>query len=149
MKPGRLQNALKSFGRASKCFKILWPGLINPENSLKIREFSRNPRGIPRIFEKTRENSRTPLFFREFPWIFENFYDCCGQRAKPPQKTYFFRQHKHGSFGGPHRGAAATAPGSGPPVRSASNPCYGMNPPRPPNNSGTIGAGLECQMLGC
>ena len=26
MKPGRLQNALKSFGRASKCFKTLWPG---------------------------------------------------------------------------------------------------------------------------
>ena len=26
MKPGRLQNALKSFGRASKCFKILRPG---------------------------------------------------------------------------------------------------------------------------
>ena len=25
MKPGRLQNALKSFGRTSKCFKILWP----------------------------------------------------------------------------------------------------------------------------
>lgn len=24
MKPGRLQNALKSFGRASKCIKILW-----------------------------------------------------------------------------------------------------------------------------
>ena len=25
MKPGRLQNALKSFGRTPKCFKILWP----------------------------------------------------------------------------------------------------------------------------
>ena len=47
MKPGRLQNALKSFGRAPKCFKILWPGfkmlwnpsagLQNPWNSRKCR----------------------------------------------------------------------------------------------------------------
>ena len=25
MKPSRLQKALKSLGRTSKCFKILWP----------------------------------------------------------------------------------------------------------------------------
>ena len=37
MKPGRLQNALKSLGRASKCFKTLLAGLQNPWNSWKCR----------------------------------------------------------------------------------------------------------------
>ena len=43
MKPGRLQNALKSFGRATKCFKILRP-------DSKIHEILENvSSGLPKI----------------------------------------------------------------------------------------------------
>ena len=127
MKPGRLQNALKSFGRASKCFKILWPGLINPENFQKNPRNFENPRGFSKKTEKFQE---PPVFFANFPEFSTIFTLFFGQRAKFPQKRCFFRQHKHGSFGGPHRGAAATAPGSGTPVRDP--------PPAPPRfNSAT------------
>ena len=43
MKPSRLQNVLKSFGRAPKCIKILWP---DP----KIHEILENVgSGLPKI----------------------------------------------------------------------------------------------------
>ena len=53
MKPGRLQNALKSFGRAPKCFKILWPDskihgiLENVSSGLpKICKIYENPKNV-------------------------------------------------------------------------------------------------------
>ena len=56
MKPGRLQNALKSFGRASKCFKTLWPGS-------KIHGILGNVgSGAPKNC-KIHENAKNVLFF--------------------------------------------------------------------------------------
>ena len=50
MKPSRLQNVLKSFGRAPKCIKILWP---DP----KIHEILENVgSGLPKICKKKSEN---------------------------------------------------------------------------------------------
>ena len=56
MKPGRLQNALKSFGRASKCFRILRPGS-------KIHGILGNVgSGAPKNY-KIHENSKNVIFF--------------------------------------------------------------------------------------
>ena len=90
MKPGRLQNALKSFGRASKCFKILWPGFRIHQNKRIFCEFLRNSREMPRILEKCQEIPRTPLFFREFSRIFDDFYDFFRATCKIPTKKCAF-----------------------------------------------------------
>ena len=42
MKPSRLQNVLKSFGRAPKCIKILWPDSKIHEILENSCEFLRN-----------------------------------------------------------------------------------------------------------
>ena len=55
MKPSRLQNVLKSFGRAPKCIKILWP---DP----KIHEILENVgSGLPKI-AKIYENPKNVIF---------------------------------------------------------------------------------------
>ena len=55
MKPSRLQNVLKSFGRAPKCIKILWP---DP----KIHEILENVgSGLPKI-AKIYENPKISFF---------------------------------------------------------------------------------------
>ena len=55
MKPSRLQNVLKSFGRAPKCSKILWP---DP----KIHEILENVgSGLPKI-AKIYENKKNVIF---------------------------------------------------------------------------------------
>ena len=62
MKPGRLQNALKSFGRAPKCIKILWPGskmYQNPSAGLQILENVGS--GLPKI-TKIYENPKNVIF---------------------------------------------------------------------------------------
>ena len=56
MKPGRLQNALKSFGRVQKCFKILRP-------DSKIHGILENvSSGLPKIC-KIYENPKNVIFF--------------------------------------------------------------------------------------
>ena len=68
MKPSRLQNVLKSFGRAPKCIKILWP---DP----KIHEILENVgSGLPKI-AKIGENPKKCGFlvtksskFRSLGW---------------------------------------------------------------------------------
>ena len=62
MKPGRLQNALKSFGRAPKCIKILWPGskmYQNPSAGLQI--LGNVGSGLPKI-TKIYENPKNAIF---------------------------------------------------------------------------------------
>ena len=62
MKPGRLENALKSFGRAPKCIKTLWPGskmYWNPSAGLWILENVGS--GLPKI-TKIYENPKNVIF---------------------------------------------------------------------------------------
>ena len=55
-KPGRVQNALKSFGRAPKCIEILWP-------DSKIHEILENVgSGAPKNC-KIHENPKNVIFF--------------------------------------------------------------------------------------
>ena len=63
MKPGRLQNALKSLGRAPKCIKILWPGskmYFNPSAGLQI--LGNVGSGLPEI-TKIYENPKNLIIF--------------------------------------------------------------------------------------
>ena len=59
MKPGRLQNALKSLGRTSKCFKILGPGskILGPDSKILENVGS----GLPKI-SKIYENPKNVIF---------------------------------------------------------------------------------------
>ena len=121
MKPGRLQNALKSFGRASKCFKILWPGFKIHQNKRIFCEFLRNSREMPRILEKCQEIPRIPLFFREFSRIFDDFTIFFGQRAKFQQKRCFFSPTQTRFFRRPSQGCRCNRPGQ-------RHPCEGPPP---------------------
>ena len=78
---------------------------------------------MPRILEKCQEIPRTPLFFREFSRIFDDFYDFFRATCKIPTKRVLFSPTQTRFFRRPSQGCRCNRPGQ-------RHPCEG--PPIPP-----------------
>ena len=143
MKPGRLQNALKSFGRTSKCFKMLRPGAECPgrpagprrgsENDVAIGRKRRVPGAYwPKRRPKKQKSVHLPPGFREVDMESRLHYilyivpqEWKRNRNRIPAIPFERR------------------------ILVAKVVCGKNGRLSPKTNSGTIGAGPECQMLGC